>query len=346
MGRLTRYSRPNATQSAAQKISFAKMKMIFGIFVIFAVLATASAKKKGDDSLLSVLSKERQEMKELFRHDNRELREQDTKLQQENDQIRKMNKRLQKQMVKMREEKLQEENNAMKKENEKLKKEIKKLRHADRRQRDQIDGLELEKKIKDLIRQEDVVLETKKREPQTSNSSKVKEAISEVEITGGSAGATSFYAKVEEPDNAFIRGNTYPWTTGVDKKNKGIFPQMVWYDFGQGNAFVPARVSFRGRMNCETCQKQTPSVWEFVGSNDDVCSGSGNWTVLCQDLSDVVPQKQVETKFCDVNNSNPCASVEQKEYRCLGINVIRARHNYTSLSNVRMWKNLIQAGDE
>jgi len=338
MGRLTRYPRPNTTQTAAQRF-FAKMKMIFGIFVIVAVLAMASTTKKGDDSFLSVLSKERQEMKEVFRHENKQLREQDTKLQHEDDQLRKMNKQLQEQIVKMREEKLQEEI-------VQLKKEIKKLRHADRRQRDQIDGLELEKKIKDLIRQEDVVLETKKREPQTSNSSKVKEAISEVEITGGSAGATSFYAKVEEPDNAFIRGNTYPWTTGVDKKNKGIFPQMVWYDFGQGNAFVPARVSFRGRMNCETCQKQTPSVWEFVGSNDDVCSGSGNWTVLCQDLSDVVPQKQVETKFCDVNNSNPCASVEQKEYRCLGINVIRARHNYTSLSNVRMWKNLIQAGDE
>jgi len=249
----------------------------------------------------------------------------------------------------------------MKKENSKLqdeiallKKEIKKLRHADRRQRDQIDSLALEKKIKDLIRQEDDALETKKRESQTNNTLTsccccpltMSEAISEVEITGGSADATSFYAENYKPKNAFIRDGSSrsPWDSGNDPKNKGVFPQMVWYDFGYGNAFVPARVSFRGRTDAENYQKQTPSVWEFVGSNDDVCTGSGNWTVLCQDLSDVVPQKQVETKFCDVNNSNP--SVKQREYRCLGINVIRihSEYGFTSLSNVRMWKNVIQTG--
>jgi len=241
----------------------------------------------------------------------------------------------------------------MKKENSKLqdeiallKKEIKKLRHADRRQRDQIDSLALEKKIKDLIRQEDDALETKKCDSKTNNTLTMSEAMSEVEITGGSPNATSVYNDYFKPKFAFIRGDSgnYGWLSAIDPKNKGIFPQMMWYDFGYGNAFVPARVSFRGRTDCETCQTQTPSVWEFVGSNDDVCTGSGNWTVLCQDLSDVVPQMQLETKFCDVNNSNP--SVEQREYRCLGINVIRIhfKGGYTSLSNVRMWKNVIQTG--
>jgi len=160
--------------------------MIFASFIIFAVLATASATKKDDDSLLSVLSKDRQEMKELIRHDNKQLREQDTKLQQENDDIRKMNKQLQEQMAKMREEKLQEENNAMKKENKKLqnenaqmKKELKKLRHVDRRQRDQIENLTLEQKIKDILRQSDVALETKKREAQANESSTMRQAVGE-----------------------------------------------------------------------------------------------------------------------------------------------------------------------
>jgi len=140
------------------------------------------------------------------------------------------------------------------------------------------------------------------------------------------------------PKNAFIRGNPYPWLSGGDKKNRDIFPQMVWYDFGHGNAFVPARVSFRGRPDCENinCRQNTPSIWEFVGSNDNACAGSGNWTVLCQDLTDVVVQKQGETKFCDVHSNN------QREYRCLGINVIRVHWTVTSLSNVRMWKNVIQ----
>jgi len=333
---LTRYPRPNETQAQLKRF-FAKMKIIFGIVVAFAVLTTASAKKKGDDSFLSVLSKERQEMKELFRHEIKQLREQDTKLQQGDDQLRRKNKQLQEQLVKMREGELQKEINTMKKEIKKLRKDNEKLRHVDRRQRDQIDGFELEAKVKDLIRQEDDVLERKKRQSQISNSSKAEEAMSEVEITGGSADATSVYSGSYKPDNAFIRGNKNQWQSGYDDKNSDIFPQMVWYDFGHGNAFVPARVTFRGRADCDSlgCRQQTPAIWEFVGSNDNACAGSGNWTVLCQDLSDVVPQKVGETKFCDVHN-NP------REYRCLGINVIRVHITRTSLSNVRMWKNVIQ----
>ena len=38
--------------------------------------------------------------------------------------------------------------------------------------RDQIDSLALEQKIKDVIRQEDVALETKKREAQTNGTSR------------------------------------------------------------------------------------------------------------------------------------------------------------------------------
>merc|ERR1712142_416059 len=140
------------TQRKAQlKDFFAKMRMISRIFVMFAALALASTKKKGDDSYLSVLSKERQEMKEMFRHENNQLREQDTKLQRENDQIRKRVEELQEQIVKMRDDKLQNDNAQLKKENEKLQVDIEKLRHVDRRQRDQIDGFELEAKVKDLI---------------------------------------------------------------------------------------------------------------------------------------------------------------------------------------------------
>jgi len=94
-----------------------------------------SATKKGDDTLLSVLSKEREEMKDMFRHENKQLRQENTKLQQEEEKIRRRDEQLQEQIVKMRDEKLQDEN-------AKLKKEIQKLRHADRRQRDQIDSFE------------------------------------------------------------------------------------------------------------------------------------------------------------------------------------------------------------
>ena len=113
---------------------------------------------------------------------------------------------------------------------------------------------------------------------------------------------------------------------------------MLWYNFTRNNSFVPARVSFRGQVQCDSCMKYTPSVWEFVGSNDDVCTGSGNWTVLCQDSSDIVIKEPYETKYCDVVSNDP--NEDQQEFRCLGINVIRAQNPWTGLSNVRMWKSV------
>ena len=172
----------------------------------------------------------------------------------------------------------------------------------------------------------------------------MKATISEVEINGGSANATSFWIESFKPDYAFSRGNAHAgWSSSTKPKYSGIFPQMVWYDFGKGNSFVPARVTFRGEINCNTdrCKSQVPAVWEFVGSNDDVCNTSGNWTVLCQDLSDTKPQKILDTKFCDVEGVDQ----DQREYRCLGINVIRAHDTLTCLSNARMWKYVIQKGE-
>ena len=91
----------------------------------------------------------------------------------------------------------------------------------------------------------------------------VKTTISEVEITGGSAHATSENSNEHKPINAFIGTRYKGWTSG------GVLPQMVWYDFGSGNAFVPARVTFRGE------RKHIPTVWEFVGSNDETCGKYG-----------------------------------------------------------------------
>jgi len=108
--------------------------MIFGIVAFIAVFTMASATKKGDDTLLSVLSTEREEMKAMFRHENKELRQENTKLQQEDNKLRKRDELLQEQIVKLRDEKLQDEN-------AQLKKEIEKLRHVNRRQRETISAL-------------------------------------------------------------------------------------------------------------------------------------------------------------------------------------------------------------
>merc|ERR1712142_53758 len=320
------------TKLSVKRKLFEKMEMIFQILTFTAILAMASATKKGDETFVSVLSKERQEMKELFRHENKALRQENAKLQAEDDKLRKRDERLQEQIVQLRDEKLQEEIARLKKENEKL-------RHVDRRQRDQVDNLELEKKMKDLIRQEDGAAEKKRLESQTNKTS--MNAISAVKFTDGSANATSQSSSKYNPEYAFIRGKAQcGWFQGKDPENYGIFPQMVWYDFGHGNAFIPARVTFRGETSkCSPHVTQVPSVWEFIGSNDDACTEAGNWTILCQDLSHEKSQKLSETKFCDVKISDP--NVGQRGYRCLGINVLRCHDSICGLSNVRMWKNVI-----
>jgi len=296
--------------------------MIFGIFVFVAVSTMASATKKGDDSLLSVLSKEREEMKDMFRHENKQLRQENTKLQKEEEKIRRRDEQLQEQIVKMRDEKLQEEN-------AELKKEIQKLRHADRRQRDQIDSFE--KKLKDAIRQKDVVLETRKRESQASNSSQT-EAIAEVAFINGSAYATSYYDS-HPPAHAFIEGNKdFYWHSYGDAKYKGLFPKMIWYDFSIGNGFVPARITFQSAQRSEADTTYVPSIWEFVGSNDDVCSKSGDWTILCRDYSDVQPRNRYAIKRCDVEER------VEKKFRCLGINILSSHTEWGIVSNIRMWR--------
>merc|ERR1712168_341683 len=90
-----------------------KMKMISGIYCLVAVFTMASATKKGDGTLLSVLSKERVEMKNMFHHENKELRQENTKLQQKDDQLRKRDEQLIEQLkeriVRLKDEKLQNE---------------------------------------------------------------------------------------------------------------------------------------------------------------------------------------------------------------------------------------------
>jgi len=296
---------------------------MFGIYFFVAVFMMVSATKKGDDTLLSVLSNEREEMKAMFRHENQELRQENTKLQQEDDKIRRRDEQLQEQIVKLRDEKLQDEN-------AQLKKEIQKLRHVNRHQRDQIDSFE--KKSKDSIRQEDFVLETKKRDSQTSNSS-LTEAIAEVAFENGSAHATSESESSHSAAKAFIVGNKQNFCCSTDVSPlHGVFPKMIWYDFSIGNGFVPARITFQSSHRREIDTQHTPSIWEFVGSNDDVCSKSGDWTVLCRDYSNVRPQNMYGIKRCDVEGR------AEKKFRCLGINILSTHGGYGMVSNIRMWR--------
>ena len=102
--------------------------------------------------------------------------------------------------------------------------------------------------------------------------------LTEVKFEGGSANATKESPPTWTAAKAFILGHEYGWSTGDE-----ILPSTVWYEFPVGQQFVPARVSFRARQ--DTITLEAPTMWQFVGSNDETCQRFGNWTVLCQDLS-------------------------------------------------------------
>ena len=154
-------------------------------------------------------------------------------------------------------------------------------------------------------------------------------SIAEVAITGGTAKATTYHSSPWLPINAFTLGHKYGWHIA---NPYGMLPQMIWYEFPAGKTFVPARVSFHPRQDC--CPERGPSVWQFVGSNDSTCGKYGNWTVLCEDLSNAAFPDKYAIKFCHVDDKI------LSEFRCLGISVLRTRANNgaASMKNIRMWK--------
>ena len=153
--------------------------------------------------------------------------------------------------------------------------------------------------------------------------------LTEVTFQGGSAQSTSQSLAPWTCDKAFILGHANAWHNG-----NAILPSMVWYVFPVGKRFVPGRVSFRGRQGC--CLDEAPTMWQFVGSNDETCDrlSTGHWTVLCQDLSGSGYPHQAWTKYCDVDEKI------NTEFRCLGISVLNTgnKDSIASLKDVRMWK--------
>ena len=165
-------------------------------------------------------------------------------------------------------------------------------------------------------------------------------ALAEVEIKDGSAHATSEHPAPWTADKAFNVGHNVAWSSKHDPiTNKyDRFPILVWYEFPAENTFIPGRVSFRGRQDTDEGRAQTPTQWQFVGSNDARCGKFGKWTVLCEDRSNFDIPITAWTKYCDVDEKI------FKKYKCLGINVLNAKFNggHTSFRDVRMWEKMYE----
>merc|ERR1712142_830793 len=168
-------------KSTKNEKKFPKMESIAFklIFVAFAVF-TVSAVNKGEDDIMKILAKEReetreerkqltaerQEMREMFRRESARLDEEDKRQREENQQLKAQIAKLDKEDKKQQKQnqKLKEENNEQQDQIAKLRQ---KLRRADAkikqsiRQKDQNNSLEVTM-VKKFIRQDDVHSELKK----------------------------------------------------------------------------------------------------------------------------------------------------------------------------------------
>ena len=98
-------------------------------------------------------------------------------------------------------------------------------------------------------------------------------ALAEVTIEGGVAKTTANTPGNWVAKNAFIQGHAQGWFMGAINGEYGRFPQMFWYEFPADKTFVPTKVSFNTRQDCD-CNDQIPTIWQFIGSNDEDCQGN------------------------------------------------------------------------
>ena len=134
-----------------------------------------------------------------------------------------------------------------------------------------------------------------------------------------------------------INDTTRFWHTAV--KLLDPLPLFIWYDF-RVRRLIPARISFHPRRDsnrwlwgnsADAAKKQTPTQFQFVGSNDASCGVEAVWTVLCEDLGRNPVTSQDETRGCPVNK-------RQSKFRCLGLKILANQHQaHSSLSGIRMW---------
>jgi len=169
--------------------------------------------------------------------------------------------------------------------------------------------------------------------PSTKDQGRV---LQEVKFEGGKAGASSKWSPGKNPEKAFTINTDY-WSGGRNKHGRGDevpFPYFVWYDFGN-RTIVPARVGIRGWFQ-PVDTGYGPTMWEFIGSNDEECGKYSRWTILCSDLSDKKFQRKYQVKYCDVDQQITSS------FRCLGISILNHSHkDYPEavISIIRIWKN-------
>jgi len=170
----------------------------------------------------------------------------------------------------------------------------------------------------------------------TNGCAEMVRVIKEVTIEKGKAGASSSYGNGPwgNPDNAFRQDIKECWESGMYSNGVRMPPpHLIWYDFTNEKAFIPAEVSFRTRQDNNNYRIYGPTKWQFVGTNDEKCDAKAAWAILCEDLSGAPYTKMGQIKFCSV------PSHLNKKFRCVGLRILESTNNLEmGVQSLRFWE--------
>ena len=156
--------------------------------------------------------------------------------------------------------------------------------------------------------------------------------IEEISFKGGRAGASSVW-KGMWSYLGFRTNSASVWHSGPES-NPDPLPQYIWYDL-RDQRICPSKISFRPRQdNILSANSQTPRKFQLVATNDAVCNQHAHWDILCQDVSGFPVTSFDDRRFCVVRHRDdmPC-----KQYRCIGIKVLKLGDRYASLGGIQLW---------
>ena len=94
------------------------------------------------------------------------------------------------------------------------------------------------------------------------------------------------------------------------------------------------KISFQPRQGLiEWAVKQTPTHFQFIGSNDEICTKDSDWSVLGEATAPQI-KSFGERRQCYVGDgSAPCC-----KFRCLGIKVLAVlQGSEASIDNIQIW---------
>ena len=162
----------------------------------------------------------------------------------------------------------------------------------------------------------------------------------EVAFKDGIPDGSSFHSARSAPAIAYLsKDENRHWHSGQprDKGGPDPPPYFLWYRFKIPISY-PVKISFMPRHpNFKNAKVQTPKSFQFVGTNDDNCSCTSDWSILCDGFYGTLPKSSEDIRSCEVKKSAVKTS-GQYEYRCLGIKILAVHSgDYASLRSLKMW---------